>query len=148
MRALAGGGRYDDLLGDLSDGAVKMPAIGFGMGDVVLGNFIEETPVAREKMERALAADPAADLYVIIADEARRREALGLIAQLRAAGHRVEFPLAAAKMNKQFQTAEQLGVRRAVIIGSEWPNLKIKTLATREETTCAAPDLLAHLKSC
>src|SRR6185295_3132623 len=92
MRALAGGGRYDDLLGDLSDGAVKLPAIGFGMGDVVLGNLIEETPHAREKMERALAASPAAEIYVVVADESRRREALAVVQSLRDAGWRTDFP--------------------------------------------------------
>src|SRR6266487_6380593 len=37
LRAIAGGGRYDNLIGQLSDGAVSMPALGFAMGDVVLG---------------------------------------------------------------------------------------------------------------
>ena len=50
-RALAGGGRYDELLGLMSDGKVAMPALGFGMGDVVLANLIEDTPHAKAKMD-------------------------------------------------------------------------------------------------
>lgn len=145
MRALAGGGRYDNLLGDLSDGAVKLPAIGFGVGDVVLGNLIEETPHAREKLERTLAADPAAEIFVVIADESRRADALGVVQRLREAGRRTDFPLEPAKVGKQFQTAEQLGARFVVVIGHEWPTLKIKTLATREETALSADQLTGWL---
>jgi len=141
MRALAGGGRYDDLLGDLSDGAVKLPAIGFGMGDVVLGNLIEETPHAREKMERALAASPAAEIYVVVADESRRREALAVVQSLRDAGRRTDFPLEAAKVGKQFQAAEALGAGFAVVVGQEWPLVKVKALASREETAVDSSQL-------
>ena len=45
FRALAGGGRYDKLIAQLSDGAVSMPAVGFAMGDVVLGELIAATPL-------------------------------------------------------------------------------------------------------
>ena len=54
------------------------------------------------------------------------------VQQLRALGLRLDFPLAPAKVGKQFQAAEQAGARLAVLIGDEWPALKIKTLATRE----------------
>jgi histidyl-tRNA synthetase len=151
MRALAGGGRYDDLLKDLSDGAVNLPAIGFGMGDVVLGNLIDETPHAREKMDRALAASPAAEVYVIIADESRRREALQLVQSLRDGGWHTDFPLDAAKVGKQFQASEALGAKFAVVAGGEWPSLKVKTLATRAETTVTHESLaqwLAANKDC
>ncbi len=50
-RALAGGGRYDNLLNIMSDGKVNLPALGFGMGDVVLANLINDTPHARAQME-------------------------------------------------------------------------------------------------
>src|SRR6059036_1738255 len=42
FRAIAGGGRYDNLIGVLSDGAVSMPALGFAMGDVVLSELLRE----------------------------------------------------------------------------------------------------------
>lgn len=147
MRALAGGGRYDNLLSDLSDGAVKLPAIGFGMGDVVLGNLIEETPHARAKMEQTLAASPAAEVFVVIADESRRRDAIGLMQTLRDAGWRTDFPLDTAKVGKQFQTAEQLGARFAVVVGQEWPQVKVKTLATRTETAVPQDTLAGWLKT-
>jgi histidyl-tRNA synthetase len=147
MRALAGGGRYDNLLTDLSDGAVKLPAIGFGMGDVVLGNLIEETPHARAKMEQTLAASPAAEVFVVIADESLRRDAIGLVQTLRDAGWRTDFPLDTAKVGKQFQAAEQLGARFAVVVGQEWPQVKVKTLATRTETAVPQDALAGWLKT-
>src|SRR6266480_208435 len=69
FRAIAGGGRYDSLIGLLSDGATSMPAVGFAMGDVVLGELISEAPHAREAMHRAIANDQKIDLYIVIAKE-------------------------------------------------------------------------------
>ena len=54
LRAIAGGGRYDNLIGQLSDDAVSMPALGFAMGDVVLGELLRHRAGAREKMEAAI----------------------------------------------------------------------------------------------
>ena len=144
-RALAGGGRYDKLLSLMSDGKVDMPALGFGMGDVVLANLINDTPAAKAQLDAWLARERAADVYVIIAKEERRPEALGLVQRLREAGQRTDFPLTAAKIGKQFQTAEQLGARFAVLVGDEWPQVKVKTLATREERLVAPDELLPLL---
>jgi histidyl-tRNA synthetase len=132
-RALAGGGRYDELLGLMSDGKVAMPALGFGMGDVVLANLIEDTPHAKAKMDAWIAQKHAADIFVVIAKEERRPAALAIVQQLREAALRVDFSLTAAKVAKQFQTAEQVGAKLAVLVGDEWPQVKVKTLATRRE---------------
>ena len=144
-RALAGGGRYDKLLSLMSDGKVDLPALGFGMGDVVLANLINDTPAAKAQLEAWLARERAADVYVVIAKEERRAEALGVVQRLRDAGQRTDFPRTAAKVGKQFQTAEQLGARVTVLIGDEWPQVKVKTLATREEVLVDANEVLAHL---
>jgi histidyl-tRNA synthetase len=144
-RALAGGGRYDKLLSLMSDGKVDLPALGFGMGDVVLANLINDVPAAKAKLETWLARERACDVYVIVAKEERRAEALGLVQQLRETGQRVDFPLTAVKVGKQFQTAEQLGATRAVLVGDEWPQVKVKALATREEVLVATDDLAALL---
>jgi len=143
LRALAGGGRYDGLISGLSDGAADLPAIGFGMGDVVLGHFIDETPAASARL--AEASPTACELYVIVADESRRTQALGVIQELREAGWRVDFSLKLAKVGRQFQDAEGLGASQAIVVGAEWPTLKIKALATRVETPCDRADLLASL---
>jgi histidyl-tRNA synthetase len=134
-RALAGGGRYDDLIKTLSEGSVDLSAIGFAIGDLVLEKVLRATPHTAAKLEAAVRADNAPQAYGIIADEARRLEALKLFADLRRAGLRVDYPLAPTKVGKQFQLADQIGAPFAIVVGAEWPEVKVKTLATREEQT-------------
>ena len=145
FRAIAGGGRYNNLIAQLSDDAVSMPALGFAMGDVVLGELINETAHARDKLENAIANDREIDIYVVIAKEERRGDALAQIQQFRDHGYRVDYPLTSEKVGKQFQTAEQLGARVAVLFGDEWPQLKIKTLASREELLIDNRELQSHI---
>jgi histidyl-tRNA synthetase len=145
LRALAGGGRYDNLIHQLSDGAVSLPAIGFAMGDVVLGELIGEIPAAKEKLQQATATQQNLDIYVVIAKEERRADALAHIQTLRDQNYRVDYPLTPAKVGKQFQTAEQLGARVALLFGDEWPQVKIKNLVNREEQLVGSEDMLAHL---
>jgi histidyl-tRNA synthetase len=134
LRALAGGGRYDDLIQQLSDGAVSLPALGFAMGDVVLAELIAESPVARTKMEESIAAQQNLEIYVVIAKEERRQDALAQIHALRDQNYHVDYPLTPAKVGKQFQTAEQLGARLAILFGDEWPQLKLKDLRTGDQS--------------
>jgi histidyl-tRNA synthetase len=136
-RALAGGGRYDDLIKTLSDGRVDLPAIGFAIGDVVLEKVLHATPHAARKLDEAVRADNAPQVYGVIADESRRGDAMKLFSELRREGVRIDYPLAPMKVGKQFQLAEQAGAPFAVIVGAEWPEVKVKILATREERTVA-----------
>ena len=145
FRAIAGGGRYDNLIAQLSDGAVSLPALGFAMGDVVLGELINEIPQASEAMQKAIATDRKTDIYIVIAKEERGADALKQIQQLRDRGYRVDYPLTSEKVGKQFQTAEQLGARVAVLFGDEWPQLKIKNMATAEQELVAFEKLPGRL---
>jgi histidyl-tRNA synthetase len=145
FRAIAGGGRYDNLIEQLSDGAVSIPALGFAMGDVVLGELIGETASAREAMQKATAAEQKIDIYIVIAKEERRADALAQIQKLRDRGYRVDYPLAPDKVAKQFQTAEQLGAGIAILFGDEWPQVKVKTLATREEVLVLHDEIITRV---
>ncbi|MDR1145556.1 MAG: histidine--tRNA ligase [Verrucomicrobiales bacterium] len=127
FRAIAGGGRYDNLLKLIAD--VDLPAVGFGMGDVVLGELL------RDKNLVPSAAD-GDSYYLVITDETLRPQALTLAATLRAGGYRADYPLSAAKVGKQFQAAEERGHRFALIVGQEYAAdgvCGLKTLATREQ---------------
>jgi histidyl-tRNA synthetase len=143
MRAVAGGGRYDSLVNLI--GGVDLPACGFAMGDMVITDLIRETPGPNGQLEAALKSGRALDIYVVVADESSRPQALAVVQDLRSAGYRVGFPLVEAKVGKQFQTAEEQGARRAVIVGAEFPTLSIKDLALREETTSSRERLIADL---
>lgn len=137
MRAVAGGGRYDTLVGVISDGNVEMPATGFAMGDYVIRNLIEETPHAELNMAAWLQRNAAAcDIYLVLADDSKRPEALEILSELRTAGISCDLPFTSAKVNKQFQSAERSGARFALVIGSEFPELKLKNLSFRNEEPC------------
>jgi histidyl-tRNA synthetase len=145
-RALAGGGRYDNLINVISDGAVDLPAAGFAVGDVVLQNLLQELPHTRTKADNSLAMNrPRA--FVIIADENRRPEGLRLVAALRENQIVTDFSLQPIKVGKQFQMAESIDAQFAVVVGQEWPQVKLKNLQQREETTVSIEVLINLLKS-
>ena len=146
-RALAGGGRYDELVGTISDGAVKYPALGFAVGDVTLLDLLRKLPHAAALLDAATKASSAAEVYVVIADEAFRPQALGLIGELRAAGRRVDFPFTAQKVGKQYQTAEALGASHAVLVGAEWPMVNVKAMASRSPRMLSAGAVADYLAS-
>ena len=139
MRAVAGGGRYDNLCQLI--GGTDLPAVGFAMGDMVITDLIRETPHANAQMEARIAATGKPEIYVVTASPAQRAAALEVVQTLRHAGHAVDFSYTADKVGKQFQTAEQLGARLAVIIGDEYPQVKIKDLAARTEQAVDVSDL-------
>lgn len=139
MRAVAGGGRYDTLVATISDGSVDLPATGFAMGDYVIRNLIEETPHANMQMEVWLQRNAAnCDVYLVVADETKRAEALKLLTDLRRGGISADLPLNPAKVAKQFQSAERSGARFALVVGSEFPDLKLKILSSRTEESLQA----------
>jgi histidyl-tRNA synthetase len=92
-----------------------------------------------------VANEQKLDVYVIIAKEERRDTAVAAVQKMRDAGYRVDFPLVPAKVGKQFQNAEQLHAICAILFGDEWPQVKIKDLATREENLVDYEEMLAHL---
>jgi histidyl-tRNA synthetase len=147
LRAIAGGGRYDNLIQQLSDGAVSMTALGFAMGDVVLGELINETARARETMQQAIVAEQKIDIYIVIAKEERRADALAQIQELRDRGYRVDYPLTPEKVAQQFQNAEQLGARLAILFGDEWPQVKMKHMASGEQELVSSKDLVGRIGS-
>lgn len=143
MRAVAGGGRYDELVGLI--GGIEMPAAGFAMGDVVIGDLIQETPAAKAKLDAWLDEHAAIEAFVIVANEDQRPAALAGVQVLRDAGYRVEFAHSAAKVGKQFQAAEQANAKLAVIYGDEFPTLKVKNMADRTEVEVANDALASEV---
>ena len=85
LRAVAGGGRYDTLVSTLTNGKTDLPAMGFAMGDVVIGLFIEECAGAIRKFESWRQRNASCDIYLVIDDEDKRPQALALVQELREA---------------------------------------------------------------
>src|SRR5438034_8110403 len=145
FRAIAGGGRYDKLIAQLSDGAVSLPALGFAMGDVVLGELINEIPRTRAAMQKAITSRSKIDIYIVIAKEERRADALTQIQQLRDRGFLVDYPLIPTKVARQFQAAEEAGASVAVLYGDEWPQVKIKNMETAKQELVPSKKLMDRL---
>lgn len=138
-RALAGGGRYDHLVERL--GFPSLPAVGFGMGDVMLGQLLQE----RKRLPQLIDAP---DIYMVIGGLEQRPAALRMAGTLRQAGYRVEYPLKAVGFGKQFKLAGQSGARMALIIGEEEAaqnQFKCRNMQSGDETAVAAGELLAWL---
>ncbi|BET67773.1 histidine--tRNA ligase [Opitutales bacterium ASA1] len=109
LRALAGGGRYNDLVARY--GGPQLPAVGFAIGDMTFQLLLEARGLAP-----AIVQSP--DVYVV-AGEAERSIALGFVNEMRAAGIRTEYALKAPAFGKQFKLAGQSGARLALVFGAE-----------------------------
>lgn len=146
LRAVAGGGRYDKLCALMSDGNVDMPAAGFAMGDVVLGILLSKTPGAQMGITAYLNAQQGVDAYVVVADETQRANALAAVQNLRSAGLRVDFSFSAQKVGKQFQAAENVKARFALVFGAEYPQVQVKNLVSRSQTMVDAAALVSTVQ--
>jgi histidyl-tRNA synthetase len=109
LRAICGGGRYDNLLGQL--GGVDLPALGFGMGDVVLGELLK----AHGLFEDALADGP--DFWVVSSEHNEPATVLRAAAALRRMGYAAEYVLNLEKLRTQKSSAQIKAAERA---GAAW----------------------------
>lgn len=141
FRAIAGGGRYNNLVKLISGGKVDLPALGFGMGDVVLLELLK----ARNLLPKF---DAGIDAFCLIENEELRPASLNLIHDLRNRGYTVEYSLTPSKSDKQFKRAQELNAAYTVKLQrSETGDLtaKLKNLSTREEKTINPPEISGHL---
>lgn len=127
FRAIAGGGRYDKLISLVSGGKVNLPALGFGMGDVVITELLKH-------LERLPSDLLVPDIYFAIDDESLRSRSLALIQWFREKGMRTLFPLSGMKPDKQFKSARDSKARFIVNIDPQNSSvLTAKNLDTKEK---------------
>jgi histidyl-tRNA synthetase len=140
LRALAGGGRYDDLVKKL--GGPDLPAVGFAIGDVTTGILLEE----RGKMPTYVSAP---DVYVVVDGEKGRLAAFSCINELRATGLCVEYPFKDIAFGKQFKAAADSGAKLALIYGSDELAkgvVKIRDLTERSEREVPREHVVAAVR--
>jgi len=135
LRAICGGGRYDRLLSSL--GGNDMPATGFGFGDMVIMELLNE---------KGLVPDlPSGNQDIVIAiNEDLRSAAMSVATKLRANGRQVDLVLEDKRMKWAFRHAERTGAQRLVMVmPDEWAagNVRIKELESGEESDVAVGDL-------
>jgi histidyl-tRNA synthetase len=130
QRAILGGGRYDNLVADV--GGDPVPAIGFAMGDVVLGLVLEEAGVTPH-----LRPAPA-QILVTNFDASLEGESLALANELRQAGFKVEWYPEAARMGKQLKYADRYEIPLVAILGPDEASagtVTIKTMQSGDQAT-------------
>jgi len=86
--------------------------VGFGMGDVVLGELLEERGL-RPDHERAV------DVFVVAITDAERELALDVARARREEGWSATYALSDQSVRKQFSQASQEGARRVVVLGPD-----------------------------
>ncbi|MDB6064582.1 MAG: histidyl-tRNA synthetase [Pedosphaera sp.] len=141
FRAIAGGGRYDNLVKLISAGKVSLPALGFGLGDVVLLELLK----ARGLLPKF---DAALDAFCLIEDESLRAESLKLIQNFREAGFAVDYPLTPAKPDKQFKRAQETKAANTVKLERNPAgelSVRIRNLLTRDEKTVTPAEAVQYL---
>ena len=110
LRAICGGGRYDRLLELV--GGEALPAVGFGMGDVVLGELLSDRGLVPD-YERSL------DYFLVLISEEHRPDALRLAHRLRESGKTVAYPFSERGVRKQMKVAAKEGAREVLIVGPD-----------------------------
>ncbi|HMV35134.1 MAG TPA: histidine--tRNA ligase [Turneriella sp.] len=134
-RSLFGGGRYNNLVGAF--GKETLNAVGFGMGDVTLEDFLRTHQLLTDQPRKV-------DLYIALLDEKLGGHALALARKLRARGLSVEVSLGAGKLGKQFQEAEKKQIARVIILGEDEAAsgvYAVKTLATGDQAKLTAEQI-------
>lgn len=140
-RALGGGGRYDKLI-ELFGGPA-MPAVGFGMGDVVLSNLLEDENLLPPDLTKAQP-----DAYIISVTDQGDAKLPGVVSSLRFAGLHTRMNYKATrKVGKLLKDAENCGAKFVVILDDEASNgnASIKNLATGDQASVAIDRLIDHL---
>ncbi|MEO8031509.1 MAG: histidine--tRNA ligase [Gemmatimonadota bacterium] len=141
LRAICGGGRYDNLVGAI--GGVDLPCVGFGMGDVVLGELLKDRgliPPHRPSIDVFLAAIGDDDQPIL----------LRLAHDLRNAGIRVEYSLGSGAVGKQLKLADARNARLAVVIGPDdraKGEVQVKDLVAKTQVAVPLSDLVLNVKS-
>ena len=140
LRALAGGGRYDDLVQKL--GGPAFPAVGFAIGDMTFALLLEQRGLTPTLVQ-------VPDVYCVIGGEAERIAAFGAIQTIRASGYRVDYPMRDVAFGKQLKAASDSGAKLALIFGADELAkgvVKIRNLGDRTESEVPSADVVSAVR--
>lgn len=142
LRAILGGGRYDNLVADV--GGQPLPGVGFAMGDVVLSLLLDKVSGRPD-----LRACPS-DVLVANFDEALQLESLRLAAEVRQAGIRAEWYPTPDRLPRQIKYAEKQGIPAMLIVGPEelsaW-EVSLRDLRARSQARIPRAQVVSQLRA-
>ena len=139
FRAICGGGRYDDLLASI--GGVDLPALGFGMGDVVLTELLRSRNLLP-------APEFGTEYWVAADDDSMLPEVMTVAGRLRQKSRSVEYALKSQSLARQLKTASTVGAKKVVLLRRDDyadGKVTVKTLADGSEQNVALDALLNSL---
>jgi histidyl-tRNA synthetase len=140
LRAICGGGRFDNLLKDF--GGPSIPATGFGMGDCILEILLREKGLLDKKL-----SSKQLDYFVVYVDKKYQGEAIQVTTQLRSKGKGTNFSYKGGNLGKQLKQASAQNAARCIIIGQEIEagQVVVKDMATGEQETVKKEDFFKTL---
>ncbi len=139
LRAICGGGRYDNLLSDF--GGPKVTATGMGMGDAVLEILLREKGLLMDET----CPVQALDYFIACAGPEFLDNAVALMARIRAAGFSCNYSYKTAALGKQMKQADSMNAAKCLIVGQELTEnqqLVIKDMKTGQQELVDAEGFL------
>jgi histidyl-tRNA synthetase len=133
LRAICGGGRYDQLLETL--GGPATAAVGFGFGDVVINELLADR-------KRLPELSRAVDAVVYAFSDAERSAAVRVASALRAENRTVELILGESRLKRVLAEADRAGAREVHLLGPDElarGEVLIRDLATGEQRSAPIP---------
>jgi len=140
-RSVFGGGRYDELLSLF--GNDKVPAVGFGAGDLIARDLMETYGTLSK-------TDSPAEIAICIVGTQNTPYSLELAQTMRSKGIRVFVDLSEKKVGDQISNADKRGIKKVVCIGDEEVKngkLRLKDLISKEEILVGEADICSHIKN-
>ncbi len=141
FRAILGGGRYDNLVGDV--GGDRIPGVGFAMGDIVIALVAKKYGIVP-----AFPKSPALAVVTVFGADGMA-DSLALACEIRAGGVAAELYPDVVKLDKQLKYADAQGIRVAVIVGPDEAAAgaaTVKDLATRVQSTVKRAEIAAKIR--
>ena len=138
-RAVFGGGRYDDLLAIF--GGEKVPAFGFGTGDVIMRDILETYGLMPEYKSKT-------KIYLCTLNKDCQEYANELAQKLREAGVNTAVDLTGKKVGDQIKSADKQKIPYIICIGEDEiksGEFKLKNLKTGEEKVVNEDNLASNL---
>jgi histidyl-tRNA synthetase len=135
FRAIAGGGRYDNMVQLF--GGEKTPATGFAIGYSVLSILLEEKGLLPK-------TDLGPDYYIAIVNSAVRQKALEIVRLLRTKNKVVDYDLAGRNLTNQFQYASGIKAKKVIIVGPkdlEQNLVTVRDMQTGQEVKVSVSEL-------
>jgi len=141
QNAIAGGGRYDDLVEEL--GGKATPAVGFAAG-------IERMIIAIDQQKVELPLKKGVDIFVAKVNEKNQDRAFRLLQKIRNAGLSADMDYSGGSLKSQMRIANKISARYTVIVGEEElsKNMVIlRNMQTKEQKEVKIDSIINELTS-